>query len=402
MKVLQINSVCGTGSTGRIAVDIATMLEKNGHECLIAYGRGDAPINVNSIKIGSALGVRLHGFMNRITDRHGFYSKRATEKFIAQMENFFMPDIVQLHNIHGYYLHLPTLFAWLKKIDKPIVWTLHDCWAFTGHCAHYDAVNCGKWQEGCFNCPQKDTYPASKVFDASRKNYAQKKELFTSLSNITLLTPSKWLATQVDKSFLQKYPIKVVPNGVDLEVFKPTTSDFREKNNLQQKKIVLGVSNGWNANKGLKDFITLSKTLPKDYQIVLVGIDKKNKLPTNIIGIERTNNTQELTAIYSAADVYVNTSVEETMGLTTVEAMACGTPAVVYNATAIPEVIEDGCGIVVPKGDISGLHKAIEEVAQTAAMHGSACIKQAARYEKNESYKKYLEIYQDKVTDMED
>ena len=343
MKIFQINSTCGYGSTGRIAVDILKEIEANGDEGIIAFGRNSAPQDVVSYKIGSETLVKLHGILSRITDRQGFYSSFATKKLIEKIKEY-NPDIIHLHNIHGYYLNVAILFNFLKEFNKPIVWTLHDCWAFTGHCVHFDFIGCHKWQTDCFKCPLKKDYPTSLVLDNSKKNFKEKKELFTAPEKITLVTPSRWLADVTRESFLGKYPVNVIYNGLDIDKFKPTKSDFREKNNLQDKFIILGVASVWDERKGLKDFLKLQEMLNENQRIVLVGLNDSqlSSLPEGIIGIKRTNSIEELAEIYSSADVFVNASQEETMGLTTAEALACGTPAVVYNATAVPEVWADG------------------------------------------------------------
>lgn len=384
-----MNSVCGTGSTGRIVCDIKQMLKENGDECRIAYGRGffDDP---DCVKIENDLVFKAHVFFSRITDRQGFYSTAATRRLARDIEQF-NPDIIHLHNIHGYYLDIRVLFEFLKQYNKPIVWTLHDCWAFTGHCAYFSFAGCEKWKTECSQCPQKNAYPASVLIDNSKKSFNLKKELFTDIDNMQIVTPSNWLNGVVKESFLKKFPVKTIYNGIDLEVFHPVKSDFKIKNNLSGKKIILGVANVWEKRKGLEDFIKLSQLLPNDYKIVLVGLSEKQiaALPDNILGISRTENINQLVELYSVADVYVNTSVEETMGLTTVEALACGTPAVVYNATAVPEVVDEKCGKVVSAGDINSLLEAIT----TINFKAKDCIKRAAEFEKNKQYEIYLNLY---------
>ena len=278
MKILQINSVCGIRSTGRICTDLADILEQNGHECKIAYGREIVPEKYKkyAVRIGSDKDVKIHALESRLFDNAGFGSKKATEKFIKWVKEY-NPDIIHLHNIHGYYINIEILFEYLAEVDKPVVWTLHDCWAFTGHCAHYSYVKCCRWQNGCNNCPQKNRYPSSFLIDRSQRNWFKKKKLFTSVKNMTLVTPSKWLANEVKQSFLGKYPIKVIPNGIDLNFFKPTPSDFREKNGLVGKKVILGVASAWDFKKGLNDFVELSKILDDNYKIVLVGLSEKQK-----------------------------------------------------------------------------------------------------------------------------
>jgi glycosyltransferase involved in cell wall biosynthesis len=395
MKILQINTVCGTGSTGRIAVDLYHAVIQAGHDCFIAYGRGSAPSGVKSYRIGSDFDMHHHALMTRITDKTGLYSSAATKKFLKTIDGY-APDIIHLHNLHGYYINLEMLFSHLSKINKPIVWTLHDCWAFTGHCAFFDYADCGKWRTGCHDCPQKASYPKSILLDNSEWNYTNKRRLFTSVENMTSVTPSAWLADLVRESFLGKYKVQVIQNGIDLDIFKPTDGYFREKHGLEDKFIVLGVANIWDRRKGLDDFDKLSALLEDSFRIVLLGLDEAQlrDLPKNILGFERTSSVSELAEIYTAADVYVNTSVEESMGLTTVEALACGTPVVVYNATAVPESVDDSVGIVVEKGDASALHNAILEVKNKAPFSKEACIKRAMLYNKVEKYEEYLEVYQ--------
>ena len=268
MKVFQVNSVCGTGSTGRIVCDIKQMLKNSGNDCRIAYGRGffDDP---DCVKIENDLVFKAHVFFSRITDRQGFYSTAATRRLVRDIEQF-NPDIIHLHNIHGYYLDIRVLFEFLKQYNKPVVWTLHDCWAFTGHCAYFSFAGCEKWKTECGQCPQKSAYPASVLIDNSKKSFNLKKDLFTDIDNLQIVTPSNWLNGVVKESFLKKFPVTTIYNGIDLNVFKPLKSDFKSKNGLSGKKVVLGVANVWEKRKGLDDFIKLSKVLPNDYKIVLV------------------------------------------------------------------------------------------------------------------------------------
>ncbi|MBO5341831.1 MAG: glycosyltransferase [Lachnospiraceae bacterium] len=394
MKIYQINVVCGYGSTGRIAVDLSKVAEKEGHECRIAYGRGDAPEGVDAIKIASKVEVYAHVLMTRIFDRHGLHSKRATKHLIRDIKDY-NPDVIHLHNIHGYYLNYELLFAFLKEYKKPVVWTMHDCWAFTGHCSYYSEVNCDKWKESCGRCPQKKTYPTSIFMDASKGQFIRKKEAFTGIDNLIIVTPSKWLESEVKKSFLSKYETIVINNGIDLNVFKPTVSDFKERYKLQDKKILLGVANVWSKGKGLEDFLKIAAMLGEQWKVVIVGIDSKlaKKIPKEILAIPRTSSVKELAKIYTAADVYFNASVEETMGLTTVEAMACGTPAVVYNKTAVPEVVTTESGVVVKAGDLNAVKESVEAIANNAEWI-EKCRRQASNYLPKSKYGQYIVLYQ--------
>ena len=366
MKYLFINSVAGFGSTGRIAAEKCRELMKEGHECVLAFGRDKANCDdIPTYQIGSPLDFKLHGLRTRLLDDHGFGSKTATRRFLQWAESY-DPDVIWLHNVHGYYIHIGELFSWLKGCGKKIIWTLHDCWSFTGHCAYFDFVGCDKWKTGCRNCPQKGSYPASMGLDGSRSNYERKKDLFTGIPNLTLVVPSYWLESRVKQSFLKEYSVEVVYNTINTEIFKPTPSDFRKKHGLEGKKIVLGVASVWDARKGLKDFLALSELLDDRYKIVLIGLSKEqiDALPEEILGLPRTNSMQELAESYSAADVYVNPSTEETFGMTAMEARCCGTEAVVYENTACEEIVNQFGGIAVPRGAehlLAAIRKLTEE-----------------------------------------
>lgn len=348
MKVLLINSVCGIGSTGRICTDLAQKFEAAGDEVKIAYGRkGTVPEQFQkyAVRIGTDWDCKMHAIQTRLFDTHGFGSKHATKKFLQWAEEY-KPDLLWLHNIHGYYINVEMLFDWIKKHpEMQVKWTLHDCWAFTGHCSY---------------CSQLRRYPACYAMSSVRRNFARKRAAFTGVPNLTLITPSKWLADLVKQSFLKEYPVEVHYNTIDTTIFKPTPSDFRERYGLQDKIIVLGVANVWEDRKGLFDFYKLAEMLDDHYAIVLVGLSEKQieDLPKNIKGIQRTNSPKELVAIYTAADVFVNPSVEETFGMTPVEAQACGAPSIVYEGTACAEVAEQNGNKAVPQ-DVNALYEAI-------------------------------------------
>lgn len=343
MKILLINSVCGIGSTGRICTDLAQQFEKEGHTVKIAYGRSATvpeKFQKYAVRIGTDFDVKLHALQTRLFDTHGFGSKRATQKFLAWAGEY-NPDLVWLHNIHGYYINVEMLFDWIKsRPNMQVKWTLHDCWAFTGHCTHFMVVNCNKWQTCCEKCPQLRCYPAS-FGDNCATNFERKKIAFTGVKNMTLITPSKWLADLVKQSFLKDYPVEVVYNTIDKTIFKPTPSDFRQKYGLENKKIVLGVASVWSENKGLNDFIKLAHMLDDKYAIVLVGLTEKQikSLPKNCLGIKRTNSPQELAAIYTAADVFFNPTYEDNYPTVNLEAQACGTLVITYDTGGAKETI---------------------------------------------------------------
>lgn len=389
-----INSVCGIRSTGRICTDLADILEQNGHECKIAYGRETVPEKYQkyAVRIGSDFDVKMHALQSRIFDNVGFGSKKATEKFIEWVKEY-NPDVIHLHNLHGYYINIEILFDYLALANKPVIWTLHDCWAYTGHCAYYSYAGCDKWKSECSNCPQKKAYPGCFLLDKSKENWEKKRNLFTSVKRMTLVTPSNWLANEVKKSFLNKYPVVSIPNGIDLDVFKPTPSDFRERNGLIGNKIILGVASAWSQRKGLDVFIELSNELAEQYKIILVGLteNQKKHIPKNILALPKTNNVKELAEIYSAADVFLNPSREETMGMTTVEAMACGLPVIVSNNAGVPEVVTKKCGMVIEKFNVLELKRNIDDVFSGSFNP----VEQALKFEKNKQYSVLLSLYKE-------
>ena len=354
MRVLIINSVCGIGSTGRICTDLAQQFEKDGHEVKIAYGRsGRVPEQFKkyAVRIGSDFDVKLHALQTRLFDTHGFGSKNATKKFLTWAEKY-NPDLVWLHNIHGYYINVEMLFAWLKtRPHMQVKWTLHDCWPFTGHCPHFTMANCNKWQTHCENCPRLRRYPAA-FWDNSYNNFERKKAAFTGVKNMHLITPSKWLAGLLKQSFLKEYPVQVIYNTVDKNIFKPTPSNFRQKYGIENKKIILGVASVWDDTKGLKDFMELAKILDEKHIIVLVGLTEKQlkNLPSNCIGIKRTNSPQKLAGIYTAADVFFNPTYEDNYPTVNLEAQACGTPVITYDTGGAGETIYTEHSKVITRG----------------------------------------------------
>jgi len=365
MKYLFINSVAGIGSTGRIAAETCRELQQQGHECVLAFGRAAANCDdIATVQIGAPMDYKLHGVRSRILDDHGFGSKAATRRFLAWVREY-DPDVIWLHNIHGYYIHIGELFTYLRTCGKRIIWTLHDCWSFTGHCAYFDFVRCGKWKTGCHSCPQKGSYPASLLRDNSRGNYENKKALFTGIPNLFLIVPSYWLEERVKQSFLKDYPVEVVYNTINRDIFKPTPGDLREQYALEGKTILLGVASVWDQRKGLQDFLELQKLLDDTYKIVLIGLSEKqiDALPEGILGLPRTNSMEELAKWYTAADVFVNPSTEETFGMTPMEARSCGTEAVVYKDTACEEIVNTFGGIAVERG-AENLKTAIEQLTK--------------------------------------
>lgn len=399
MKLFQINSTCNWGSTGKIAEEIGLLAIENGWRSFIAYGRNGSKSQSEIVKIGNQWDIYRHGVESRFMDNHGLSSKKTTKELIYQIEQI-QPDIIHLHNIHGYYLNYEILFDYLSKNHIPVVWTLHDCWTFTGHCSYFSFVKCNKWMTGCFDCPQKDAYPSSFFLDHSKENYRRKLKAFTSVSNLVLVPVSDWLSSIVKKSFLGKYPIQRIYNGVDLNVFFPQTDSIKVKieMGLGSRKILLGVANVWEFRKGLKDFYALRKLLSEEYVIVLVGLSNKQirELPTGIIGILRTNSVNELVELYSAADVFINPTWEDNFPTTNLEALACGTPVITYKTGGSIEAVNENTGSIVKQGDIDGI---IEVIYALQKMNKDnlikACRERAvAHFNKVERYKEYLDLYE--------
>jgi putative colanic acid biosynthesis glycosyltransferase len=388
--------VCGKGSTGRIITDMYHHLQSHGHSCRIAYGRGSHPDDINAYRIGTNKDVYVHALCSRLSDKAGFYSTLATFKLIEDIQAF-EPDIIHLHNLHGYYLNVRILFDFLKSYNKPVVWTLHDCWAFTGHCVHFAFAQCDKWKTGCYDCKEKHRYPSSWLLDRSRQNYNQKKETFLGLRKMTIITVSDWLKDMVKQSFLNVYPARRIYNGIDSDVFHHTQSEIKHRMGIDKKWLVLSVSDGWDERKGFDDILKVAKLAPKNWAFVIVGLKPKQikQLPSNVIGMERTWNVQELVELYSAADVFLNLSKEETFGLVTVEALACGSPAVVYNSTASPELVDDSCGVVIPMGDIEGVVTALKKMENSQRYKEENCCARSQLFSVNKTMAEILALYEE-------
>lgn len=390
-SILQINIVANRGSTGKIAEDIGKLAIENGYGSWIAYGRGNPISKSNLIRIGSDFDMRLHGIQTRLFDSHGLGSKASTREFIEKVKRI-KPDIIHLHNIHGYYLNYKILFDYLKKWGGPVVWTLHDCWPFTGHCSYYTFAKCDKWKSGCFNCPQLKEYPASLWLDRSTKNFQDKKNAFLGLSNLTIVPVSNWLADQVAQSFLKDYPINIIHNGIDLDVFRPKTIIEKDGN----KKTVLGVASVWDRRKGLDEFKELRKILPENYVILLIGLtqDQISSLPDGITGIRRTEHIEQLVDLYNMADVFVNPTLEDTFPTTNLEALACGTPVITYNTGGSPEAIDEKTGLVIPYSNNEDMAKKIRFVCENKPFSQRDCRKRAELlFDKNQAFQSYINIY---------
>lgn len=358
MKVVQINTF-SYKAAGNIMMNIHKALLEKGIDSYVAWGRGRKAENYHEFYMNDDIGVKIHGVYTRISDKHGFASVKSTKRLLEWIDSI-NPDIIHLHCIHGYYINIELLFKYIRKKNKRVIWTQHDCWAFTGHCAYFDAVGCEKWKIGCHDCEQLNTYPASKIKDSSEWNWFKKKDLFTGL-NLTLVTPCQWLKNLIKLSFLGDYPIKVIYNGIDKNVFKPTSSNFKTKYGIENKDIILGVASEWTERKGLKDFIKLNEIIDKNkYVIVIVGVDKKQveSLPKDIIAIMRTENVKELVQIYSSAFIFFNPTYEDNFPTTNLEAQACGTPVITYDTGGSSEAVCNKKNVV-KKNDIESVVKCI-------------------------------------------
>ena len=361
-----INEECGTGSTGRICTDIAAALESNGNEVKIAFGRNadivPAQYSKYAVRIGNDIDLKIHGLITRAFDATGFGSMRATRKFIHWIYQF-DPDIIHLHNLHGYYINIDLLFSCLKQLNKPVVWTLHDVWPFTGHSAYCDAVGCSKWKNGCENCPQMKVYPKSYV-DRSKRNWERKRNIFCGVTNLTIVTPSKWLAELVEDSFLNEYPVKVINNGIDTGKFHKVSTHLRSDLRLQRKKILLSVATVWNDLKGLSDFERLADLLGENYKIILVGgmtNSQEKELPESILHIRRTQDVNEMVELYNTADIYLNLTYCDTYPSVNLGAASCGTPVITYAVGGSTESAEMFGGISVRRGDVEAVAHAVRE-----------------------------------------
>lgn len=396
MKILQINTTVNTGSTGRITEDIGSLMIENGNDSYIAYGRGNRPSKSKTIKIGNQVDVILHGLKTAIFDLHGFGSADATRQLIKQIDAI-QPDLVGLHNIHGYYINIEILFTYLSRKKIPVLWTLFDCWSFTGHCTYFDDINCTKWETGCYTCPKINRYPASYIRDNSKNNYQKKRAIFNSLHNLNIVVHSNWLKELVGKSYLKDIPVHLIRSGIDLDLFKPGKTSILDRYNIENKQVILGCASIWDKRKGLDDFIALKQHLHANQVIILVGLKhaQVKSLPVGIIGIQRTESIQELAALYAAADVFVNPTWQDNFPTTNLEALACGTPVITYNTGGSPEAIDEHTGYVVEKGNVSMLNEKIQvALAQKKDFYTAACRNRALQYfNKDERYNDYLTLY---------
>ncbi len=396
MKVLQINTVYKTGgSTGRIVYDLQQFSQEN-MESYVAFGYGKSfTHDKNTFKMESILELKINILKTRLFAHHGFYNQIQTKRLLNYI-NKIKPDIIHLHNLHNHYVNVKMLFDYIKSNNVPVIWTLHDCWSFTGWCAYFDFIDCDRWKRGCANCPNKNEYPYTWFLDRSSKNYAEKKACFQNIQKLMIVTPSNWLDGLVKQSFLSEYPIQVIHNGIDLSIFKPMESKFKKKYGINSKKMILAVSMGLSKRKGIAHIYKLAEMFDQEKQvIVIVGLSKKqiDFLPKGILGVPRTNSSQELAKIYSAADVFINPTLEDNYPTTNLEAIACGTPVVTYRTGGSPESVFEGCCEVVDKGNFLDFYKAVNCVLKKGK-DIAHCVEIAKlHFDKNNCFQQYIALY---------
>lgn len=386
-----ISSNWGGGGPGGVVKDLYSCLKKNGHQCCFAYSRGKVPKEINSIRIGSMVDVFTHVLIGRIFDNVGFSSKNATRVFIKKVK-VFNPDIINIHNLVGYNINVNLLFKFLKESNIKVVWTLHDCWAFTGHCINFDRIQCKKWIHGCHHCELKMDFPASYIFDNSKNNYKKKKQLFTGVKNMQLIVPSRWLGNLVAQSFLKKYPLHIIPNGIDLSIFRPTESNLRARYSLGQKTIVLAVASTWTEMKGKKYVFQVAERLDDSFQVVMIGIRNGDIIPKNVLGICRTKNQTELAQWYTAADIFINPTLGDNFPTVNLEALACGTPIVTFDTGGSPEAAGNEFGIVVEAGEIDRLITAIHQ-CRNQNICETQCVLRASVFDKELRFSEYINLF---------
>lgn len=388
-KLLVINVSINRGSTGKIAEQIGNKAQSHGWDCYVGYGNFNLGSKMAAFHISNKWYKRLHAIESRLFDNHGLSSRLTTKRFIKHIEKI-QPDVIHIHNVHGYYINYKILFDYLKLYGKPVVWTLHDCWSFTGHCSHFVTADCERWKTGCHDCPLRKEYPASAFRDRSHKNYEQKKEAFNGLNSLTIVPVSQWLGDFVAESFLGGNDIKVIHNGIDLSVFKPSAPKVKDG-----KFRVISVSSVWTVDKGLRDFKKLREILPSIYEITLVGLkpEQLKLLPDGVTGVTRTDSVHKLAELYSQSDVLVNATYADTFPTVNLEALACGTPVITYKTGGSPEAIDEKTGVVVEQGNVEQLANAIMQM-RDKPLSSEDCVNRAHElFDKDKCFETYISLY---------
>jgi glycosyltransferase involved in cell wall biosynthesis len=392
MKIVQINSTCGIGSTGKICVAVSELLWERDIENYILYAHSGKDCR-GSVCYSSRPYIKLQALRARIFGNNGFNSASATRKLISELDRI-SPDVIHLHNIHSHDCNVEKLFEYLRGKNIKIFWTFHDCWAFTGYCHYFTMSGCDRWQSGCRDCPAYSRY--SWIFNRSCELYRRKKKMIEGL-DITVITPSRWLADIAKRSFFSDCEIRVINNGIDLEVFKPTPSDVRERYGVGDRFLIMGCSFDWDTRKGIDAFISLAGALGDGYRILLVGTNEEldKRLPKNIISIHRTKDQEELAALYSAADLFVNPTMEENYPTVNLEAIACGTPVLTYNTGGSAEMLSEKVGSVVERGDFSSLEREIRRISAERPFSRKECVAHAKSFDRSLRFAEYVGLYED-------
>ena len=401
MRIVEINMM-HIGSTGKIMFGIADMAKERGYEVFTFspyYYRKNQKMDTETIKnhtfFGSLFETKLHILLAEMTGMHGIWSYFGTRQLIKKIKKL-KPDILHLHNLHNFTINIPKLFSYIKKNQIKTVWTLHDCWSMTGKCPHFENIKCQKWKTGCYQCPSIHEYPKAYV-DQVRLMWKLKRKWFSGIEHMVIVTPSEWLAGVVKQSYLSNYQTKVIHNGIDLNIFKPTQSDIRIRYGIEHDRyIILGVSFDWDIKKGVDVFIHLSNRLSRRYQIILVGTNTEldEKLPNSIVSIHRTHNQKELAELYSAADVFVNPTREDTFPTVNIEALACGTPVITFRTGGSSEGIDSSCGICIEQNDLQSLERNINLICEKRMFSSYDCVGRAKLFEMNQCFREYIDLYE--------
>lgn len=391
-KLLIINITCNQGSTGKISEQVGLMMKQRGWEVFLAHGaRRVNPSELSTIPFSSVKGEYLHALKSLLFDADGLGSTVATKRLVERIKEI-KPDVIQMHNLHGYYLNYPVLFEYLNSTNIPIVMTLHDCWSFTGHCVHFVIAGCDKWKTGCHDCELKSKQPKpSLLWDRSKRNYSLKEKCFASNPNIHVVAVSNWLGELVKQSLLRNNPLHIIHNGIDLATYRP----HGKKNGGKFK--VLAVSNVWHKDKGLYDIYKLRELLSgDDYNFILVGLTEKQvkTLPSGIVGITRTSNQQELVDLYSNANVLINPTYADSFPTINLEAMACGTPVITYNTGGSPESVTEKTGLIVNTGDVEAMASAIKTLKVNPLSSDDCRIRAEEYYNKDKCFMSYVQLYE--------
>lgn len=402
-KLFQINVVANSGSTGKIAEQIGLLAQNNGWICHMAYGRWAYNSSLKLYPIGSKKDIYLHGLKSILFDRHALGSTSATYSLIEEIKRI-QPDIIHIHNIHGYYLNLPILCEFLAEYKRPVVMTLHDCWTVTGHCVHFQDIGCNKWINGCNHCPNLKGYPRSLFIDNSKSNWQIKKESFKRILPLLTIVPvCNWLGDIVSQSYLKSANRKIIVNGIDLQIFQPSPNrlSLKKQYKIDDKFVILAVSNVWNLTKGYDDILWLRDNLSDEYVIVMVGVSPKQKknLPKGIIGVCRTEKVSQLAELYSMADVFLNPTYRDTLPTVNIEALSCGTPVVGYNTGGSADIVDDKVGMLVDQGHKEKLIDAINKIKSIGRdyYYDSCRERSLSKFNSRKCFQHYLDLYNDLI-----